>query len=235
LARVIFDNSLALARRVLAPACALCGDAASGDGVCMPCRRALPLLPVERCPVCAAPSPRGDPCGRCLQRPPSFDCVACALRYEYPVNALVGGLKYHGRLALARPLAAMLCEILDAEPYPDLVLPMPLSPARMAARGFNQSAEIAARVAAEFGLACDLRLARRSRDGVQQALLPWKERARNVRKAFACDRPLDGLSIAVVDDVLTTGATLNELALTLKKNGARRVTGWIAARTLPHA
>lgn len=159
--------------------------------------------------------------------------MVCALSYEYPANALILGLKYRAGLAFARPLAASLASALEAEPYPDVVIPMPLSPGRLAERGFNQSAELARLAASEFGLKISTTLVRRNRESAPQASLPWKERARNVRNAFHCDANLQGKSVAVVDDVLTTGATLNELAAALKRQGARQVTGWIAARTLP--
>ena len=83
----------------------------------------------------------------------------------------------------------------------------------------------------EFGLKISADICHRAREGTPQAVLPWKQRAKNVRNAFVCDIDVSGTSVAVVDDVLTTGATLNELALTLKRHGAREVVGWIAART----
>jgi len=230
---VVFDNCLAVAHRLLAPVCTLCGDPAGLDGLCAGCRTTLPRLPMPRCPICALPNPTGEPCGRCLQKRPAFDHVVCPLRYAYPANALVLGLKYRGGLAFARPLAACLADALEAEPYPDIVIPMPLSPSRLAERGFNQAAELARLAVSAFGLETSTGLVRRNRECAPQASLPWKERARNVRNAFDCDANLQGKSVAVVDDVLTTGATLNELALALKRQGATLVTGWIAARTLP--
>jgi len=124
-----------------------------------------------------------------------------------------------------------MCDALDDEPYPDLIIPMPLTRARLADRGFNQAMELTRRLAAEFGLDVGVEGCKRTREGAPQASLPWKERASNIRNAFACDIDVRGKSVAVVDDVLTTGATLNELALTLKRGGAREVVGWLAART----
>jgi len=160
--------------------------------------------------------------------------VVAALAYAFPADALVRALKYRGALACARPLAGALADALDSEPYPDLVMPMPLAPRRLRERGFNQAMEIARLVGAEFGLAITANGCRRSRESAPQASLPWKERAANVRNAFACELDLEGKTVAVVDDVLTTGATLNELALTLKRRGAREVWGWVVARTPPH-
>lgn len=199
--------------------------------MCQGCRVSLPMLKAAHCPVCAIPEPTGELCGRCLHKPPLFDRVVAAFIYEFPATVLIQQLKYRGNLACARPLAAGLASALDAEPYPDLIIPMPLARGRLAERGFNQSMEIGRRVAAEFGLHITVDACRRTRESTPQAALPWKQRATNIRNAFTCDFDVEGKSVAVVDDVLTTGATLNELARMLKRRGAREVIGWIAART----
>lgn len=227
----IFDYCLPIAQGLVSPACLLCGDRASDDGLCEGCREGLPTLPHTHCPVCAIPQPTGELCGRCLGEPPRFDRVVAAFMYQYPVSELVQALKYHGNLACARPLAAGLASALDREPYPDVIMPMPLAPARLAHRGFNQAMEIARRLALEFGLKISASACRRIHDGTPQASLPWKQRTANIRGAFVCDFDVGGKTVAVVDDVLTTGETLNELARTLKRRGAREVIGWIVART----
>ena len=200
-------------------------------GLCEGCQRSLPVRDDPRCPVCAMPNPTGERCGRCVSELPTFDRVIAAFTYEFPVTVLIQRLKYGGDLACARPLAAGLANALENETYPDLIIAMPLARARLASRGFNQSMEISRRVAAEFGLEISVNICRRTREGAPQTLLPWKQRASNVRNAFACDIDVSGKSVAVVDDVLTTGATLNELARTLKRRGAREVIGWMTART----
>ena len=215
----------------MSPACLLCGGRGDNDGLCEGCRDSLPWLTSAQCPVCAIPNSTGERCGRCLGKPPQFDRVVAAFAYEFPATVLIQGLKYQGNLACARPLASGLADALDKEPYPDLIIPMPLARARLAGRGFNQAMELARRLAAEFGLDISMDVCRRTREGTPQAVLPWKQRATNIRNAFVCDFDLNGKSLAVVDDVLTTGATLSELALTLKRHGAREVIGWIAART----
>ena len=228
-----FDNWLPLARGLLRPACLLCAGYGTTDGLCHGCRLSLPRLPAPRCTICAAPGAGAEVCGRCLSRRPAFDHVVAALDYAFPADALVRSMKYRGGLACARALAAVLADALDSEPYPDLVMPMPLAPQRLRQRGFNQAMEIARLIGAEFGLRITANGCRRSRESAPQASLPWKQRAANVRNAFVCELDLEGKSVAVVDDVLTTGATLNELAATLKSRGAREVWGWIVARTLP--
>ncbi len=214
-------------------ACLLC-DALAGDcGLCPGCQVALPVTSGPRCAVCACPTPTASLCGRCIKRPPKYDYVVSALDYIAPVDFLVADLKYSHNLAAARTLAASLALRLEQEPYPDVVLPMPIAASRLRERGFNQAAEIARHACTEFGLHLSPDIAQRISAGVSQTALPWADRARNVRGAFRCQADLTGKTVAVVDDVITTGATLNELAVVLKRAGADKVVGWIAARTPP--
>lgn len=227
-----FSDSIgAFLRKLIPVSCVLCGARAGESGLCEGCLASLPRAPQNRCPVCAAATPTPDLCGRCLIKPPRFDRVVAGLEYAHPVDGLVVSLKYGRRLPAARPLAYCMAQALDREPYPDIVVAMPMSRAHLAERGFNQAAEIARLACAEFGIAPTLTIARRVKAGIAQASLPWKERRKNVRGAFSCDTDLTGRSVAVVDDVLTTGATLDELAGVLKKCGARTVIGWVSART----
>ena len=212
--------------------CALCGSDAKDDGLCRPCRDDLPWLPVARCPLCALPTPGGAVCGVCLRSPPAHDGIACAVAYEFPVDTLVRALKYHGRLAAARPLAGMLAGSLRGEPVPDLVVPLPLAAERLKERGYNQASEIAQLLGAPWNTAMKLRALERVRHAPAQASLALEARKRNVRGAFECVCQVKGLSIAVVDDVATSGATLDEAARVLKRAGAKSVRGWVVARTL---
>jgi ComF family protein len=115
---------------------------------------------------------------------------------------------------------------------PDLVVAMPLTPQRLRSRGFNQALELARAVSRRTGVLLAAHACRRVRDSTPQAALPWKERAKNIRGAFVCDLDLSGKRVAVVDDVMTTGATLNEIARNLRRAGASEVEGWIVARTI---
>jgi len=213
-------------------ACFLCRGAARGL-LCDDCGAELPRLEGARCPRCALASPGGAVCGRCLARPPRYDATVAALAYEFPADVLVHALKFGGELALAPLLGALLSEAVSAAPRVHCVLPVPLSRQRLAERGYNQAAELARPLAAAAGASLELFACERSRDTPQQADLPWSERAKNMRGAFRCDRGLAGKSVAVVDDVMTTGATLDELASALKEAGAARVVNWVVARTLP--
>ena len=179
--------------------------------------------------MCALPLPSGSLCGDCLEHPPAYDSVAAAYCYAFPVDALVRALKYNGDLTLAPLLGRRLaCE---AKAPVDAIVPMPLAAARLRERGFNQAHELARHIGRTLGLPVLGSACRRVTDTAPQAALPWAERARNVRAAFVCDIDLSGKRIAVVDDVMTTGATLNEVAGNLKRAGAAYVSGWVVART----
>ena len=215
--------------------CYLCRGAARGV-LCAACEADLPRLSGPRCLRCALAAPEGAAeCGRCLARPPAYDATVAALAYGFPADVLVQALKFRGELALAPLLGGLLARSLPPDARADLLLPVPLAAARLRARGFNPAMELARPLAAATGARLDPRLAERLRDTPPQVELPWAERAANVRGAFGCARALEGAAIAVVDDVMTTGATLHELAATLKRAGASRVVNWVLARTPPPA
>jgi ComF family protein len=181
--------------------------------------------------VCAIDTPTGEVCGSCLRRPPAFDGVCTVSSYAFPIDAAIQRLKYAPDPTLIAPLAALLAELAATEPRPDLLVPMPASRAQLRGRGFNQAVELARPSVHGLGLTLGVDTVARVRDGQPQASLPWDERAANVRGAFACTADLSGLRVAIVDDVMTTGATLEELARTLKRAGAREVNAWVLART----
>jgi ComF family protein len=209
-------------------ACYVCRGHARGL-LCAACRAELPRMSRELCPRCALPSPGAAPCGRCLAQPPHYDATVAALAYEFPADALVHALKFRGELSLAPFLAGLLKEKIPGKA--DLLIPVPLSGERLRRRGYNQALEIARHLPGRT----DFTSCVRERDAPPQMELPWDERQRNVRGAFACTRSLEGASVAVVDDVMTTGATLDEMARALKRAGALRVVNWVVARTLPPA
>lgn len=215
---------------LLAQDCLLCQAASGGQLLCADCARELPSMG-SACPRCAAAGNGGTECGACIADPPHYDASCAAFVYAHPVDALIQALKYGGQLALAGWFAQALQRRIGAAGGVDLILPLPLHPARLAERGFNQSAEIAKLLSRLYGIAMDAQIARRVRNTAPQAALPWRERERNMRGAFACDADLAGLRVAVVDDVMTTGATLDEFARTLKHSGAARVENWVVART----
>jgi ComF family protein len=175
----------------------------------------------------------GIVCGACLKRAPTFGHTVAAYSYGFPVDALIHALKYGGNLALAPLLAERLTRLAAERERPDLLIPMPLHRARLRERGFNQALEIGRIVAAGLGIPLEVEACRRIRDTIGQTGLSWKERRRNVRGAFACDKDLAGRRVAVLDDVMTTGATLDELGRVLRRAGAVEVDAWVVARTPP--
>jgi ComF family protein len=217
-------------RSLLSGGCFLCRGAARGV-LCAACDAELPRLRRPCCPVCGLETPAGEVCGRCLSRPPAYDATVAALAYAFPADVLVQALKFRGELALAPVLGELLAARLSPAARVDAVLPVPLAAARLRARGFNQALEIARAPARAAGSPLEPRLAERVLDTAEQAALAPAERAKNVRGAFRCARALAGASVALVDDVMTTGATLEELAATLKRAGAARVVNWVLART----
>ncbi|MCC6533223.1 MAG: ComF family protein [Burkholderiales bacterium] len=219
-------------QHALPPLCLLCSAHARCGNLCAGCRSDLPHLPVERCPKCAAPSRAAEVCGACLAHPPAFDRVLAPCAYAFPLDRLIQSFKYGGKLAAAPALADLMWPVVSAEAAPDLIVPMPLGAQRLRERGFNQSLELARLLAARMDVPLARAACARVRDAAPQSALPWKERDANVRGAFVCTADVRGYAIAVVDDVLTTGATLNELSRVLYRAGAVRVTGWVAARTL---
>jgi ComF family protein len=215
---------------LLPRACLLCGTA-THTPLCAACEADLPRAPGPTCPICAAPLATPAPtCGSCLKSPPAFDATLTPMHYSFPVDRLVQSLKYSRRLASADFFArAML-----ASPHPEgsVIVPVPLSRLRLRERGFNQALEIARPLAHALALPLDATSLVRSRETMPQSRLPWRARQDNVRHAFACNRDFSGLSVIVVDDVMTTGATLDAVARTLKDHGATRVVNWVAARAV---
>lgn len=228
----LFDNFAAWARRLGSQACLLCGGASIGAPVCPGCREDLPRLGEPRCPVCALPTPEGSPCAGCLRHPPAFVHTEAVYRYAYPLDGLVHALKYRGELTAARFLGEALAMRLTGAPRPELILAMPLHPHRLRERGYNQAVEIAKHLARRLDLPLQPSGARRLRDAPPQAGLSLKARIKNIRGAFVCDLDLSGRRVALVDDVMTSGASLNELARAVLKAGAAEVHCWVVARTL---
>ena len=228
-------DSLQLA--LFPPRCLLCG----GPGwerrdLCGHCAAALPRA-ASACPTCALPLAGGvpsQPCGRCQRRPPAFAATRAAFLYAPPVDRLVQGLKFGRHMSHARLLGELLAGHLAATPgpRPELLLPVPLHPRRQRQRGFNQALELARPVARRLDLPLLATGCRRLRDTVAQSDLAAGARRRNVRGAFAVDAPVGGRRVALLDDVVTTGHTVAELARVLAAAGAERIEVWCVARAV---
>ncbi len=220
--------------------CALCGNrlpAQEAGLLCPGCQADLPLNQ-PACHRCAEPLPHpGLPlCGLCLQQPAEVHQTLVPFRYQAPFTRLVPELKFHGRLGHARLMSQlMLTHLKDAirdgvVTLPDGLIPVPLHARRLRTRGFNQSLEIARGLSRPLHIPLDRVSVVRQRDTRPQSDLDKAQRRRNIRSAFRVTRPLPWRHVAIVDDVVTTANTVNELARTLKKAGVERVDVWAVAR-----
>lgn len=215
------------------PQCLLCdAEGSPGSQLCRPCLTDLPWIG-HACQTCAKPIESGDICGECQRTAFNFSKAFIPLRYAFPVDRMVQSLKFSGRLELARSLAALLGEVLDPQSLPQCLVPVPLHRRRLRARGFNQAAEIARHLARRTGVPLAQSLCFRCRPSVAQSSLPARARRRNVRGAFAAGNVPAGLHhVAIVDDVVTTGATVLEVARTLRRAGIEEIEVWACARTV---
>ena len=210
----------------------MCGAESAGDAVCEACARALPNRPPSACPRCGLPGLDGGCCAACEREKPAYDATLALYDFVFPVDAMVHALKYRHRLSMASFFgAALAARAQDFGAQADLILPMPLHPRRLAERGFNQAVELARPLARVRGLPLGLAVVSKLRDIPAQAGLDREARLRNPRGVFECDVSLQGQRVIVVDDVMTTGATLGELARTLKRQGASWVGNLVVART----
>lgn len=219
---------------LIPPVCVLCGDKGGGGrDLCSACRRSLPKVS-NVCVRCAEPITGRVAealCGRCQVKPPAFERSLALFSYQYPVDHLLQRLKFDGRLEMARILGSLMAEHLASviETPPDLLIPVPLHRQRLRERGFNQAVELARPLARCFDVRLDVHSCKRLQQTASQSGLSRKARIKNVKGAFAVEGEIRG-HVAVVDDVMTTGSTVHELARSLLKAGADRVDVWVCAR-----
>jgi ComF family protein len=220
---------------VFPPTCILCGNRGTQTmDLCQSCLLHLPQNN-SHCRCCAEilePSQSDNLlCGRCINNPPAFRQVHAPFRYQDALPYLITGLKFGNQLKNARLLGLLLADTLQDLPIkPDVLIPVPLHPARYRERGFNQSLEIAKIVASQLHIPIDHRNCIRHRDTPHQTGLTAKKRRENLRRAFNVASSFHVHYAVIVDDVMTTGATANALALALKKAGVEQVDVWVCAR-----
>ncbi|MFL6712356.1 MAG: ComF family protein [Sulfurifustis sp.] len=218
----------------LAVPCPLCAASIAPElDLCAGCERSLPKLSAA-CARCAAPfesvAAAGSICGLCQQEPPTYTTVHAAFRYAAPVDRLIQGAKYGERLDYAALLGRRLASHVGASAAAvDVIVPVPLHRSRLRQRGYNQSMEIARPVASALGVPL-VSLAERARVTPPQTALSREERQKNVRNAFRTTGDVAAKRVAVVDDVMTSGATAEMLARCLLKAGASDVEIWVVAR-----
>jgi ComF family protein len=202
--------------------------------ICPDCYSSLPHND-SCCLRCALPVPedlkKSVICGRCIKQAPEFDYAYSLFRYESNVIGLVHQLKFGERIGHARSIGEMLCSQLhQAGESPDCLLPVPLHDLRLRQRGFNQSVEISRVIAKKSGITIEYDAVVRHRRTPAQTGLDAKQRKNNIKDAFTVTQALDYQHVLIIDDVMTTGATVNELARLLKKNGVMRVGVMTIAR-----
>lgn len=223
----------AIGRHGLSSHCLVCAEAGQpGRGLCRACEAALPWNR-SACPGCGLPLPAPAPmCGACLHRPPPLDGVRAAFVYAEPLDRLLPRFKFHHDLAAGALLSALMVQALRQDPpadWPDALVPVPLHRARLRQRGYDQALELARPLARSCGLPLRADLLQRVHATRAQSELDAAARRRNLRRAFEVRGDVPA-HVVLVDDVMTTGATLEAAALRLRKAGARRVDAWVCAR-----
>ncbi len=192
----------------------------------------------NHCLGCAEPLPEGNCwCGKCLGCSQQSIRLYIPYQYAFPINELILQLKFAAKLDYARDLAELLIPFLEAkyqnDHYPELLVPIPLSNRRMAARGYNQAGEITRWIAKKLQIAVNLDDLVRVRETTPQSTLDHQRRTTNLRGAFALrDGNFSGKHLALIDDVITTGNTVREAAKVLLKAGVTRIDVWCCAKTI---
>ncbi|CAH9019376.1 ComF family protein [Candidatus Nitrosacidococcus sp. I8] len=226
----------ALKQSLYPPTCILCGAAGDlGLDICTPCRLDLPLLGTA-CSQCANSLTKDTPtlCDDCQQHPPPQKNTLCPYIYDQPMDYLIQQLKFRHKLYLAPLLGELMVQFLKTrlDTIPECIIPVPLHPKRLRERRFNQGLEIARPIARAFNIPIDYQSVERIRDTPPQLGLLQTDRKTNLRNAFLIKKDFRLKHIVIMDDVLTTGATVGELAKVLYQGGIERVDVWVCARSL---
>lgn len=226
---------------ILPPTCISCGGIGNHllNGValdlCSACYLQLPFNHYA-CTACGLPLPESSPalyCGQCLHHPPPYHAGFCAFTYRYPVSDLIRHFKYGHQLACARLLGELLAQYLQhnhAIPWPECIIPVPLHRKRYQIRGYNQTIELARFLHRRLNIPIRLDVLKRLKNTPEQAGLSREDRLKNLRQAFVINDVAIPTHVAILDDVITTGSTVHEVALTLKKAGVQHIEVWSVAR-----
>lgn len=220
-----------LGRSLFVPRCLICGEmGANGMDICRNCRQGLPVIR-HACVRCALPLAPPGPCGGCQQAGSGLDHCHAAYLYAFPLDRLIPRLKFHRDLAAGRLLAELMLESVAAlpGPRPQALVPIPLHGQRLRQRGYDQALELARPLARGLGLSLRADALQRTRATTAQSELDAAQRRHNLRHAFRALAPLPA-HVALVDDVMTTGATLFAAAQALRQAGVQRVDAWVCAR-----
>jgi ComF family protein len=213
------------------PRCLVCAQRGHGArDLCLACHHVLPWN-TSACRTCALPLPEAAPaCGHCLKRLPPLDLVHAACLYARPLDRLLPRFKFHGDLAAGRLLSQLMADACMHLPRPDALIAIPLHRTRLRQRGYDQALELARPLARMLRLPLRDDMLLRRHATAPQSELSALARRRNVRRAFAVDAVTLPAHVALVDDVMTTGATLHAAAVALRRAGVQRVDAWVCAR-----
>lgn len=214
--------------------CACCGElTGSQQHICTSCSGLLAPLP-HGCRICAAPLSASNIaiCGQCLNHPPAYERIASSCLYREPLSQLIANYKYHGALYLSALFADLLAQAYSESGLRrhTVMVPVPLHRTRLRERGFNQALELSKRLVDPLGIPCEFDAVQRARYTSPQQGLSARQRRTNIRRSFAVEQDFSGARVLIIDDVVTTGATVNELALKLKQAGAASVSVLAIAR-----
>ncbi len=221
--------------------CVLCGGSVSRSiSLCESCEGDFPIL-ASACKQCGLPlfkvSEHDTVCGECLKTSSMIDYTLCLFHYQAPLDFLITTLKYKQQLSHAEILGQLLLTRLKQEKkgeLPECIIPVPLHKSRLVKRGFNQSIEIARPVAKALKLTIDTKLVERNRKTSAQTDLNASQRRKNVKNCFEIklQKAINYDHVVIVDDVVTTGSTINELAKLLKQSGVKKVGVWAISRAV---
>ncbi len=223
--------------KLFQPTCPLCQEP-SPSLICDTCYRLLPDIQ-HACFQCGLPLTMVDTsnntlrCGQCVQSPPAFDLCISPYHYALPISRFITQLKFHHKLYYAPVLAELLINKLEqhAEGLPECIIPVPLHKNRLRQRGFNQALEIARPIAKRYGIKLDTKCCSRVISTAPQMSQDKKTRQKNIHNAFEVAAGFQYKHVAILDDVMTTGHTVNELARVLRQHGAKRIQIWSTARS----
>ncbi len=219
---------------LIPPYCILCGAKGTENrDLCEACYLELPKN-TPRCYQCASDFTKSDSvslCSRCSTNSPAFDETFAPFLHDRAIRHLIIQLKFHHHLPSARLLGNLLADYLEkTAELPDCIIPVPLHKNRYRERGFNQSIEIARILSKRLNIKLDIHSCIRHRDTEHQVGLTGEQRNENIKNAFSISRNFNAKHVAIIDDVMTTGSTVHELALALKMSGCQRVQIWVCAK-----
>jgi len=238
----VVDNCTINVRSWLVPTnCLLCETSIeSGNILCPDCLESLPYNHNMACQLCGLPlADLAQPvCGNCQKSSPSWDFVVSAFSYSHPVDKLIQSMKFREKLDIAYLLGTLMHSViknhylLQQRPLPELIIPVPLHNTRLRERGFNQALELARPLSQHFAIPIDTRICQRIVPTVSQSSLSGEERATNLKNVFSIKQQLPVRHVAIIDDVMTTGHTIDEVTRVLRSSGVTEIDVWLCARTV---